>query len=268
MKSISIIFIALVILFSCNKESSVEDVTKTACDSLKQGLLKPNASDTLRLLSCIKISYCDSIRLGLLKFNQDSRSLDCNSIIIGSQKWMTKNLDVITYSNGDAIPQVTDKNQWSTLTTGAWCYYNNDSNNNAIYGKLYNWYAVTDSRGLAPKGWHIPSDGEWTQLSEKLGGLKVSGGKMKTVNYWKIPNIGATNSSGFLGLPAGFRSGSSGNFAFLGETTLWWSSTEYLNPNNNENTFAHSRTINFNDSTLGKVVGYKNNGVSVRCLKD
>lgn len=265
MKSISIIFIVLVILFSCNKESSVEDATKTACDSLKQGLLKPNASDTLRLLSCIKISYCDSIRLGLLKFNQDLRSLDCNSIIIGSQKWMTKNLDVLTYSNGDTIPQVTDKNQWSTLTTGAWCYYNNDSNNNAIYGKLYNWHAVTDSRGLAPKGWHIPSDGEWTQLSEKLGGLKVSGGKMKTINYWKIPNIGATNSSGFSGLPAGIRTT---GFDFINQTTIWWSTTEYINPNNNDKSFAHSRMINFNDSTLNSGVGIKKSGFSVRCVKN
>jgi uncharacterized protein (TIGR02145 family) len=83
---------------------------------------------------------------------------------------MRENLDVVTYRNGDIIPQVTDPSLWSSLTTGAWCYYNNDANNGGIYGKLYNWYAVNDPRGLAPEGWHVPTDEEWETLTNKLGG--------------------------------------------------------------------------------------------------
>src|SRR5690242_1829855 len=87
------------------------------------------------------------------------------SVTIGNQVWMLKNLDVTTYRNGDPISQVTDSTQWVGLTTGAWCYYNNDPANNVVYGKLYNWYAVNDPRGIAPLGWHIPTDAEWTTLS-------------------------------------------------------------------------------------------------------
>ena len=126
------------------------------------------------------------------------------NVIIGAQTWSAKNLDITTYRNGDTIPQVTDPEQWGALTTGAWCYYNNDSTNNAIYGKLYNWYAVIDSRGLAPLGWHVPSDKEWYTLIDYLGGVDIAGGKMKSVSsLWISPNTGATNSSGFSALPGG-----------------------------------------------------------------
>ena len=104
------------------------------------------------------------------------------SITICNQVWMLKNLDVSTYRNGDPIPQVTDPTTWVGLTTGAWCYYNNDPANGAIYGKLYNWYAVNDPRGLAPTGWHVPSDAEWTELSTCLDAISPTGnvgGKMK-----------------------------------------------------------------------------------------
>jgi uncharacterized protein (TIGR02145 family) len=214
---IALSFSFATLIFSCNKESSVEDATKTACDSLKQGLLKPNASDTLRLLSCIKISYCDSIRLGLLKFNQDLRSLDCNSIIIGSQKWMTKNLDVITYSNGDTIPQVTDKNQWSTLTTGAWCYYNNDSNNNAIYGKLYNAPALVY---LAPKGTHIATKEEWVNLINLSGGVTVGGIKLKSKKFWIKDQLNSDEYN-FSAIPGGLVD-FWGHFANLGFIGYYW----------------------------------------------
>src|SRR5580765_7574137 len=99
------------------------------------------------------------------------------AIKIGTQKWMSRNLDVTYYRNGDVIPHVTDPTKWQALTTGAWCWYNNDSANGAVYGKLYNWYAVNDPRGLVPAGWHIPSDAEWNTLSTYLG--IYAGGKMK-----------------------------------------------------------------------------------------
>src|SRR5215831_16955339 len=120
------------------------------------------------------------------------------SIKIGHQKWMAKNLDVTHYRNGDKIPQVKNKAAWKALTTGAWCWYNNDSANGAIYGKLYNWYAVNDPRGLAPTGWHIPSDAEWDTLATHLG--SNAGGKLKDTGtieagtgLWYAPNKGATN---------------------------------------------------------------------------
>jgi len=116
---------------------------------------------------------------------------------------MCKNLDVDHYRNGDPIPEVQDSAQWVNLKTGAWCYYNNSDSLGKIYGKFYNWYAVNDPRRLAPIGYHVPSDAEWTVLSTFLGGNKGSGGKMKETDttHWSSPNKGATNSSGFTALP-------------------------------------------------------------------
>ena len=140
-------------------------------------------------------------------------------VAIGSQTWSIKNLDVATYSDGTLIPEVTDPTEWANLTTGAWCYYNNDSANGATYGKLYNWYAVAgiyneasktnanQRKKLAPTGYHTPSDAEWTTLTDYLGGESVAGGKMKETDTanWLSPNHNATNSSVFSGLPGGYR---------------------------------------------------------------
>jgi uncharacterized protein (TIGR02145 family) len=126
------------------------------------------------------------------------KDIDGNSyqvVKICNSTWMKSNLMVSKYRNGDVIPQVSDPTQWANLTTGAWCYYTNDTANGPIYGKLYNWYAVIDSRGLAPIGWHVPSDLEFTTLSNCLGGEPIAGGKMKATNLWDSPNTGANNSS-------------------------------------------------------------------------
>lgn len=186
------------------------------------------------------------------------------SIQIGAQKWMSKNLDVAHYRNGDIIPQVTDAAAWGALTTGALCYYNNDPANGAIYGKLYNWYAVNDSRGLAPQGWHIPSDAEWTTLSTTLGGESVAGGKMKTTgtSRWASPNTGATNECGFSGLPGSHRASSSGTFSNVGHYGYWWSATEF------NTTSAHGRDLYYALGSIGMVTASKRNGFSVRCIKD
>lgn len=150
-----------------------------------------------------------------------------SSVTIGTQIWSNKNLSVARYRNGDPIPQVTDPTHWGNLTTGAWCWYNNDSATYAAtYGRYYNWYAVNDPRGLAPLGWHVPSEGEWTILTNYLGGDSVAGGKMKSTTGWNIPNTGATNSSGFAGLPGGvrFNFGAGGaGFANVGFYGIWWS---------------------------------------------
>jgi uncharacterized protein (TIGR02145 family) len=183
--------------------------------------------------------------------------------VIGTQQWMTQNLDVTTYRNGDIIPQVTNPTAWAALTTGGWCYYNNDPANGAIYGKLYNWYAVNDPRGLAPAGWHVPTDEEWTTLGTYLGGETVAGGKMKTTGTtrWTTPNASATNESGFTGLPGGFRYNYS-PFSNVGDYGIWWGATEY------SSAFAWYRYLNYSDGYLGRYYGIKKLGYSVRCLRD
>ena len=117
--------------------------------------------------------------------------LQNGEVEIGTQVWMTKNLNGSRYRNGDPIAQVTDLSIWVNLTSGAWCYYANNSSNGVVYGKLYNWYAVNDPRGLAPIGYHIPSDSEWTTLTTFLGGENVAGGKMKAITLWDSPNTEA-----------------------------------------------------------------------------
>jgi uncharacterized protein (TIGR02145 family) len=188
------------------------------------------------------------------------------TVVIGTQKWMSKNLDVTTYRNGDVIPQVTDSAAWAGLTTGAWCYYKNDSLNGAIYGKLYNWYALNDSRGLAPQGWHIPTDAEWTTLSTLLGGERVAGGEMKStgITRWTSPNKSATNKSGFAGLPSGIRD-FYGTFKGVGLSGCWWSATEAT-----ISTYAGTRILWNESSSLDRsLYGYdKKAGLSVRCLRD
>ena len=204
---------------------------------------------------------------------------------ISNTYWTTKNLTVTHYRNGDIIPQVTDPTQWQNLTTGAWCYYNNDPTNEAIYGKLYNWYAATDPRGLAPTGYHIPSDNEWTTLSNYLGGVNVAGGKLKAtgITLWQSPNLNATNSSGFNGIPGGNRN-LYGTFYSINQNAYWISSSL-------QNAYCcgsgyvagYGVSVNKDDGTLdlGKLhydingndlyaAGNKNAkmGLSVRCVKD
>ena len=196
-------------------------------------------------------------------------------VTIGTQTWTGKNLDAATYSDGTVIPQVTDPTQWANLTTGAWCYYNNDSANGAVYGKLYNWYAVagihneaskTDAsqrKKLAPTGYHVPSDAEWTTLTDYLGGAGVAGGKMKEsgTTHWNSPNGDASNSSGFTGLPGGYRY-NDGSFYDIGLYGYWWSSSVYNTAD------AWDRGLNYDDGIANRSLNDKTNGWSVRCLRD
>ena len=185
-------------------------------------------------------------------------------VTINTQIWSSVNLNVSQYRNGDIIPQVTDPTEWRNLTTGAWCWYNNDSTTYAAkYGKLYNWYAVNDPRGLAPDGWHIPTDAEWTTLANYLGGASVAGGAMKQTGttLWNDPNTGATNSSGFSGLPGGLCS-SNGIFYNVGSHAFWWSATT------NDASTALRKYLYSNDTNLYSDPDYKTTGNSVRCVKD
>jgi uncharacterized protein (TIGR02145 family) len=185
------------------------------------------------------------------------------TVQICDQTWMVKNLDVSTYRNGDPITQVGNPAAWAGLTTGAWCYLINNSSFGPTLGKLYNWYAVNDPRGLAPEGWHIPNDTEWQNLGICLGGNAIAGGKMKETGftYWSSPNTGATNTSGFTGRGGGFVD-FLGSWINQSNTGLWWSSTStstsnggyvYLQSNSNSLTIANAS---------------KQYGFSVRCIKD
>ena len=197
------------------------------------------------------------------------------SVTICTQVWTTKNLDVTTYSDGTVIPQVTDATAWAALTTGAWCYYANTTANGTTYGKLYNWYAVagiynaassTNSalrKKLAPIGWHIPSDAEWTTLTTCLGGVSLAGGSMKEsgTSTWNGPNAAATNSSGFTARGGGYRS-EAGVFSNVTFDTNWWSSTEV------DNTWALYLSLWYNNGVASRLNYWKKNGYSVRCVRD
>jgi uncharacterized protein (TIGR02145 family) len=223
--------------------------------------------------------------------NQVKQIGSYKSVKIGTQIWMTENLNVSTFRNGEPIPEAKTEEEWVKAGENkqpAWCYYNNDPKNGAKYGKLYNWYAVYDSRGLAPAGWHIPTDAEWTTLENQLG--DDAGNKMKSTSGWdsfeenvyckkclnwndeyraktachacKDERIigtetvsGGTNSSGFSGLPGGLRFGH-GTFGSIGNYGYWWSSTE------------DRRLLGYNHGFVFRNYDYKGNGYSVRCLKD
>ncbi len=188
-----------------------------------------------------------------------------NSVTICSQVWMNKNLDVSTYRNGDPIPEVKDAAQWRNLTTGAWCWYNNDSATYAAsYGKLYNWYAVNDQRGLAPIGWHVPAVYEFNKLRDCLGNDTLIGGKLKESGtaHWQSPNTDATNITGFTALPGGYRQGSSQDFRQLGLVTYFWTKS----PGDGGGALTFSLTNN--DSRLSQGESPMKLGFSVRCVRD
>jgi len=185
------------------------------------------------------------------------------TVIIGNQTWMAENLKTTKYRNGDPIPQVLENAKWGTLKTGAYCFYNNDPTKKTTYGALYNWLAVIDKRNIAPAGWHIPTDQEWATLTTFLGGRDQAGGKLKETltTHWLDPNTGATNSTGFSGLPGGYRN-SAGVSDKAGYCGGWWSSTAY------STTVAWYRYTDYSTSNLYSCSGFKNSGFSVRCIKD
>lgn len=185
-----------------------------------------------------------------------------HTIKIGTQTWMVENLKVTKYRDGSIIPNITSSTQWASLTTGAWCYYNNNSQNNNDYGKLYNWYTVNDSRGLAPAGWHVPSNTEWSTLESNLGGTNVAGGKLKETGtaHWNSPNTGATNSSSFTALPGG--ANLSPSYMNLKNVGYWWASSSI-------GTNGYCLQLSVGSGTAsGNMQASKNFGFSVRCIKD
>jgi uncharacterized protein (TIGR02145 family) len=171
------------------------------------------------------------------------------------------NLNVSTFSNGDSIPEARTNQEWSTAGAAgkpAWCYYNNDPANGKKYGKLYNWYAVADLRGLCPAGWSIPGNADWSALAASLGGPEMAGSKLKSINGWVVDNTG-TNESGFNGLPGGYRV-ENGTFMNLGSIGTWWGSTE-SKPQNAYDFYVALK------SNLDRSNSPKQRGESVRCIR-
>jgi uncharacterized protein (TIGR02145 family) len=194
------------------------------------------------------------------------------TIRIGSQLWMAENLKTTRYNDGTSIPDVTDDTEWRNLTTGGYSWYNNGAETfKAIYGALYNWYAVTDSRNICPTGWHVPAVQEWNALTTFLGDEIVAGGKLKEAGttHWLSPNTGATNESGFTLLPGGMRiyNPEGGNadtqFEFIGsQSGLWSTSATY------DIYAAYIPAYYSEPGFYREYVVPKSTGLSVRCLKD
>jgi uncharacterized protein (TIGR02145 family) len=188
---------------------------------------------------------------------------------IGTQSWLGQNLKTTRYNDGTPIPLQTVASIWDTLSSHAYCWYDNNASNKEPYGALYNWH-VTNSAGNGgknpcPVGWHVPDDDEWTALTDYLGGLSVAGGKLKEAGtaHWTPPNSGATNETGFTALPGGNR-GTGGTFVTIGDKGNWW--TTYAHPTFHSS--AYYRSMGY--ASAGVYRGYmgKSLGMSIRCIKD
>lgn len=230
---------------------------------------------TLLFIFCFSLnSYCQTAGNGLTDIDGNTY----NSVIIGTQEWMKENLNVSKYKNGDVIPKINFSSSWQTTTVGSWCNYYGGTLNppdyGSIYGKLYNWFAIDDSRGLAPEGWHIPSYDEWMTLINFLGGSFNAGSKLKEVGnlHWASPNEDATNESGFNGLPGGNRDPNGLWYAMVGigipYSASWWGTSEINS--------GQSSVYSIKYNTKEVVAGYidihnsinRNAGLSVRCVKN
>jgi uncharacterized protein (TIGR02145 family) len=188
------------------------------------------------------------------------------TIKIGTQTWMAENLRTTKYRNGDPIPEVITNSVWVNLNTDAYCNYenSNDEIKIATMGRLYNWFAITDSRNIAPAGWHVATDAEWSSLTNFLGNESNAGGKLKETSnkHWNSPNSSATNSSGFTALPGGRREYDSGLFINDGYDGFWWTSSAY-NPD-----YSWYRYIHYSDANIFRANFHKQYGFSVRCVQD
>jgi uncharacterized protein (TIGR02145 family) len=234
------------------------------------------ASFLMLTISCKKkaddiadINFNPSITYGSMT-DQDGNVY--KTVTIGNQTWMAENLKTTRYRNGDPIALVTDNTKWINLTTGAYCWYNNDLINKSTYGALYNWFAVYDNRDIAPAGWHIPNADEWNTLITYLGGETAASMKLREngTSHWTGHNYSPSNQSGFTGLPAGFREFLDGKFFGLESYCYWWSS----NTDESDTERAWILGLNYwfvenvswnhiDNMTIQKIYG-----ASVRCIKD
>jgi uncharacterized protein (TIGR02145 family) len=214
-----------------------------------------------------------SVNPGATEICGNSKDDNCNgqtdencyeTVTICGKEWMVRNLDVSTFRNGDPIPQAASLQDWG-LGGNKWAYVSYDPATGPVYGKLYGGSVVLDPRGLAPAGWHIPTDEEWTALADCLGGYLVAGGKMKETGtaHWATPNVGATNSSGFTGLANGFY-GNTGILTGFGFNGFYWTGTAV----NDGSAYMWARHLNSSNTELTRFSYSKSFGMAVRCVKD
>lgn len=189
----------------------------------------------------------------------DSEGNKYRTIQIGTQTWMAENLRSTRLDDGTEIPFIPDVTAWSLLTTPGYCWYNSDS---VGYGALYNWYTANTGK-LCPAGWHVPSDEEWTTLTDYLGGKSIAGAKLKEAgtSHWLSPNTGATNETGFTALPSGYRN-YAGGYNSIKDYGLWWTSTEWAS------TSAWYRDVYYGYIAADRSNSNKKGGASIRCVKD
>jgi uncharacterized protein (TIGR02145 family) len=254
-----------------NDSKTIESTTIGEFTSILTNL-KANTTYYIRsyATNSLGINYGNSLSF-TTKTAQIIHDIDGNSyqaIQIGTQFWLDENLKVTHYSNGDSIPFITDNTGWKNAAAGAYCYYDNTSSNGNMYGALYNWFTVEDVRNLCPTGWHVPNETDWSVLIDFLSGKNISGGKLKITltepeaePRWDSPNTGATNESGFSGLPSGFRD-HNGNFLGKGKYVYFWYA-EAFNPDQ-----SNYKILSYNNSIFDVAHQKKSYGASVRCVKD
>lgn len=214
-----------------------------------------------------------TVQIGHMVWDVDGNMY--RAVKIGGQLWMAENLRVTHYRNGDALTHITDYSEWAYSQRGAYCIYGNNEIHAAVYGNLYNWYAIVDERGLTPEGWHVATDEEWKQLEMALGMDRYEveesewrgsdeGGKLKAISFWKDPNTGATNTSGFTALPAGKLSPATrpNNYNGMGSASYFWSTTERYDLQ------LWTRSLSYLYSSIGRYHTGKNTGLSIRCVQD
>lgn len=225
----------------------------------------------LVLIIAIQLSSCGGASKDGTSKDETSKENTIKEVTIGKQVWMSENLNVDKFRNGEIIPEVKSEKDWISAGQNkqpAWCYYNNNPDNGERYGKLYNWYAVSDPRGLAPAGYKVPTDDDWNRLIDFLGGKGLAGKSMKSINFWAdyekdgiVRTGNGTNESGFSGLPGGYR-GYKGVFNSIGNYGNWWSSSEA------EANSAWSCDLFHGDGDTRHVDNGMRCGLSVRCLKN
>ena len=244
MKRFFLIFFTAILFTACKKETSSVNINSGG-----------TKSDTTNIIIQPLSGYGPNIT-----------DIDGNSyktVYIGKQHWMAENLKVSKYNDGTLIPNVIDKTQWSELTTGALCYYNNDIINNAKFGKLYNWYTINptfNNKNVCPKDWHVPNEIEWTKLIDYLGGINVAGGKLKlNDDSWNLSDYKATNISLFGAVPGGYRY--IYGFEDIRRYGLWWTTTK-------KNEQARFIEIYYKNDTVNIEDSYLSDGFSIRCIKD